>query len=187
MSTVTIETDYGLIKGNEREYCNEFLGIRFARAGRFEYAVPVDHAETGEYDATVFGGVCPQTRTYYEHLEVPERMFYHREFRDGITYDYDEDCLNLNIYSPKEPKNCPVIIYIYGGGFNSGSAKDSCFDGETYCKRGVILVTINYRVGILGYLTHEDIFRQYGREGNFGLDDQLTAIKWVKRHIASFG
>ena len=185
--SVTLKTGYGLLKGNEREHCYEFLGIRYAKADRFEYAVPVDRAEDGEYDATSFGPVCPQTRAFYEHLEIPERLFYHREFREGITYDYDEDCLSLNIYAPKSAENAPVIIFIHGGGFDSGSVKDSCFDGDAYCKRGVILVTINYRVGVLGYLTHEDIFRKYGRDGNFGLDDQLTAIRWVRRHIRDFG
>ena len=186
--TVLLKTGYGLLKGNKRENCNEFLGIRYAVAKRFEYATPVDEAEKdAEYDATAFGGVCPQTRTYFDHLEVPERMFYHKEFRDGICYDYDEDCLNLNVYAPRDIQEAPVIIFIHGGGFNSGSVKDSCFDGDAFCKRGIILVTINYRVGVLGYLTHEDIYKKYGREGNFGLDDQLTAIKWVKRHIRDFG
>lgn len=185
--SIVLKTGYGLIKGNEREFCNEFLGIRYARAERFEYATPVDQTDEKEYDATAFGNVCPQTRTYYEHLEVPERLFYHNEFRKNIIYNYDEDCLNLNIYTPKNAENAPVIIFIHGGGFNSGSVKDSCFDGECYAKRGCILVTFNYRVGVLGYLTHKDIFDKYNREGNFGLDDQLLAIKWVKRHIKDFG
>ena len=186
--SVLLKTSYGIIKGNDRENCNEFLGIRYAKAGRFEYAVPVDKAETdGEYDATAFGGVCPQSRQYFEHLEIPERMFYHKEFRDGITYDYDEDCLNLNIYAPKKAENAPVIIFIHGGGFNSGSTKDSSFDGDSFAKRGIVLVSINYRVGVLGYLTHEEIYKKYGHDGNFGLDDQLCAIKWVKRHIRDFG
>ncbi len=185
--TVTLKTGYGILKGNDREFCNEFLGIRYARAGRFEYAVPVDKADTEEYDATAFGGVCPQTRTYYEHLEIPERMFYHREFRDGITYDYDEDCLNLNVYAPKKADHAPVIVFIHGGGFNSGSVKDNSFDGEAYAKRGIVLVTLNYRVGVLGYFAHEKVLGRYGHDGNFGLHDQLTAIQWVKRHIADFG
>ncbi len=185
--SVTVDTSYGKIKGNEREYCNEFLGVRYARAGRFKYAEPVDKCDEPEYDATHHGPTCPQTRQFYEHLEIPERMFYHKEFRDGITYEYDEDCLNLNIYTPKAPEKCPVIVFIYGGGFNSGSTKDSSFDGEAFAKNGVILVTISYRVGILGYMTNSDIKREFGREGNFGLDDQLTAIKWVKRHIRDFG
>ncbi|MBP5331079.1 MAG: carboxylesterase family protein [Lachnospiraceae bacterium] len=186
--SVLLKTGYGLLKGNKRENCREFLGIRYARAGRFEYAVPVDHAgDEGEYDAMAFGGVCPQIRAYHEHLEIPERLFYHNEFREGIIYDYDEDCLNLNIYTPFEAENAPVIIFIHGGGFDSGSVRDSCFDGDSLCRRGIILVTINYRVGVLGYLTHEEIRQKYGHSGNFGLDDQLTAIKWVRRHIKDFG
>ncbi len=186
--SILLKTGYGLLRGNDRENCNEFLGIKYAEAGRFEYATPVDKAATeGEIDATKFGGVCPQTRQFYEHLEIPERMFYHKEFRDGITYDYDEDCLNLNIYAPENASDAPVIIFIHGGGFNSGSTRDSSFDGNAFCKRGVILVTFNYRVGVLGYLTHEEIYNKYGHEGNFGLDDQLCAIKWVKRHIKDFG
>ncbi len=186
--TVLLQTGYGLLRGNKREHCNEFLGIRYARAGRFEYAVPVDHAENeDEYDATRFGGVCPQLRTYYEHLEIPERKFYHREFRNGISYRYDEDCLNLNIYAPEEATKAPVIIFIHGGGFDSGTTKDSCIDGDAFCKRGIVFVTINYRVGVLGYLTHKKIESAYGHDGNFGLDDQVVAIEWVKRHIKDFG
>ena len=187
--SVTIDTSYGRIRGNDRDDCFEFLGIKYAQAERFEYAVPVDSAPASEaeYDATKFGNVCPQTRTYYEHLEVPERLFYHNEFRKGIKYNYDEDCLNLNIYTPKNQRNCPVIIFIHGGGFNSGSVKDSSFDGRGFARRGVILVTINYRVGVLGYLTHSDIFEKYGHDGNFGLNDQLLAIQWTKKHIADFG
>lgn len=186
--SVTLNTSYGTIAGNERENCHEFLGIKFANAGRFEYAAPVDRAETPRtYDATHFSFVCPQIRMFYEHLEHPSRLFYHNEFRDGISYDYNEDCLNLNIYTPKQAANCPVILYFYGGGFNSGSTKDACFDGDSFAKRGVILVTANYRVGVLGYLTHSDIFERYGRDGNFGLDDQLTAVKWVRNHIKDFG
>ncbi|MBP5183854.1 MAG: carboxylesterase/lipase family protein [Lachnospiraceae bacterium] len=184
---VAKETGSGTFIGNDRGDSLEYLGIKYALTPRFCYASPVTYDKTTEYDATAFGGVCPQTRTYYEHLEVPERLFYHREFREGITYDYDEDCLNLNIYAPRAGEGHPVIIFIHGGGFNSGSVKDSSFDGAEYARRGVILVTINYRVGVLGYLTHEEIFKKFGRDGNFGLDDQLVAIRWVKEHISGFG
>lgn len=200
----SIQTDYGPIRGNERDNCYEYLGIRFARAGRFEYPTLIDRASqssttadapTGtssgtetEYDATDYGPSCPQSRQYFEHLEIPERMFYHREFREGITYEYNEDCLNLNIYTPKGGETgCPVILFFYGGGFDSGSCKDSSFDGEAYAKRGAILVTANYRVGVLGYITHEEIFKEYGHDGNFGLYDQLAAINWVRKHIEGFG
>jgi len=181
-----LDTKMGRIRGNARDGYNEFLGIRFAAAGRFEYAVPTDSWE-GEYDATDFGPACPQTRGYYPHFEHPTRRFYHHEFREGQVFTYDEDCLRLNVYAPDNAKDCPVILFFYGGGFNAGSTNESTFDGAIYAKQGVILVTAAYRVGILGYLTHEDICKKYGRDGNFGLDDQLTAIKWVNAHIEDFG
>ena len=185
MNTI-IQTKMGPVKGNASEGYNEFLGIRFATAGRFEYAVPVDSFD-GEYDATAFGPACPQTRGFYPHFEHPTRRFYHHEFREGQVFTYGEDCLRLNIYAPLEAKNCPVILFFYGGGFNAGSTDESTFDGAIYARQGIILVTAAYRVGILGYLTHEEVYKKYGRDGNFGLDDQFTAINWVKSHIADFG
>lgn len=194
MYATVLETNLGKIRGLDRGDYNEFLGVRFARANRFSYAKLCDTFEDfeeldkdGVYDATTFGASCPQSRQFYEHLEIPERKFYHDEFRDGIDYTYDEDCLNLNIYAPKNKENCPVILFFYGGGFNSGSTKDASFDGAGYAKRGVILVTANYRVGVLGYLTHEEIRERSQRDGNFGLDDQYTAAVWVRKHIAEFG
>ena len=124
---------------------------------------------------------------YFPQLENPERRFYHKEFREGLSFEYDEDCLNLNIYAPKQAENCPVIVFLHGGGFNSGANSEEPFRGGEFAKRGVITVFINYRVGVLGYLTHEEIKKEYGREGNFGLDDQLTAIRWVKKYIRLFG
>lgn len=185
MNTI-INTALGSVKGNDRGSYKEYLGIRYATAKRFEYATPIDSWE-GVYDATHFGAACPQTRGWYEHLEIPERMFYHKEFRAGQHFEYDEDCLSLNIYCPNNADNCPVIVMIHGGGFNSGASSESSFDGGAYANRGVIMVTIQYRVGILGYLTHEEIYKQYGHDGNFGLDDQILAIKWVKKHIKNFG
>ena len=80
-----------------------------------------------------------------------------------------------------------MIVFVHGGGFNSGSNSEEPFRGYEFAKRGIITVFINYRVGALGYLTHEEIQKKYGRDGNFGLDDQLTAVKWVKAHISDFG
>ncbi|MCR4733862.1 MAG: carboxylesterase family protein [Treponema sp.] len=166
-----------------------FLGVPYAHAARFEYASPVTKWE-GSLDASKAGNACPQMRAYHEHLEIPERNFYHKEFRQGITFNYDEDCLNLNIYTPEDigsGKKYPVMIFIHGGGFDSGANSEGPFDGAAYAKRGIICIFINYRVGILGYFTHPEIQKQFGRNGNFGLDDQLTAIKWVKNNIEAFG
>ncbi len=180
------QTDLGPIRGLMREEDLAFLGIRYAKAERFSYAEPVDTWE-GTYDATCLGDACTQYRTYFPHLDVPERRFYHREFREGLSFTYSEDCLNLNIYTPKEAENAPVLVFIHGGGFNSMANSEGYLDGAGYAKRGVILVCINYRVGVFGYMTHEKIQDRYGRDGNFGLDDMLVALKWVKRHIRSFG
>ena len=180
------ETDLGRIRGLERERDCAFLGVRYGRAERFCYARPVDRWE-GLYDATHFGDACSQYRTYFPHLEVPERRFYHREFREGLEFTYSEDCLNLNIYTPKRADRAPVLIFVHGGGFNSMANSEGYLDGAGYASRGVILVAVNYRVGVFGYMTHEEIRKREGRDGNFGLDDILLSIRWVKAHIASFG
>ncbi len=183
---ITIETKLGKVRGIHTKVCNKYLALKYATASRFRYCVSVD-AYDGIYDATHYGHSCVQTRTYFEHLENSERLFYHNEFREGITFNYSEDCLNLNIYTPSSGAKHPVIIYIHGGGFNSGANSESAFDGSRLAENGVVTVFINYRVGILGYLSHSDIYSEYGRDGNFGLDDIVTAVKWVKRNISSFG
>lgn len=186
LGTVRRSAACGELIGNEREHCLEFLGVPYAKAERFAYAELVDHWE-GMLDATQPGAACPQNRHWHEHLEHPTRHFYWREYREGSTYHFSEDCLNLNIFTPKEAGNCPVILFFHGGGFDSGINCEDPFDGEGLASRGVVAVFANYRLGPLGYLTHEEIQRKYGRDGNFGLDDQLTAVRWVKAHIADFG
>lgn len=180
------KTPLGEIKGLDNGRCLEFRGVPFAKAGRFEYAAPAESWE-GTLDATRFGPGCPQNRAIHEHLEDPTRLFYKREYREGLDFAYAEDCLNLNIYAPYGAQNAPVILFFYGGGFDSGLNWESPFDGSALCERGAVAVFADYRVGPLGYLTHEAIQQKYGRDGNFGLDDQLTAIRWVKKHIGAFG
>ncbi|MCR5079421.1 MAG: carboxylesterase family protein [Bacilli bacterium] len=180
-----LKTPIGEFKGNERENCFEYLGIPYAKAKRFEYAEEINGYD--KVDATKFGPACPQYRQFFPHLDVPERLFYQKEFRDGLEFVYDEDCLNLNIYTPKQEGSYPVLVYIHGGGFNSMCNSESYLDGEAYTSRGIILVVINYRVGVFGYLTDPEIKKSLGREGNFGLDDMLVALSWVKHHIDSFG
>ena len=183
---VLLHTGCGDLRGVEDERCRAFLGVPFAKAERFAYAERVEHWE-GELDATRFGPACPQNRAEHEHLEHPTRRFYKREFREGQEFTYDEDCLNLNIYTPAGAKGAPVILFFYGGGFDSGINWESSFDGAALAERGIITVFANYRVGVLGYLTHADVQAAYGRDGNFGLDDQRTALLWVRAHIADFG
>ena len=180
------ETPLGRIRGLDNGRCLAFLGVPFGKAERFEYAQAVDRWD-GVLDATRFGPGCPQNRAVHEHLEDPVRLFYKREYREGLDFTYSEDCLNLNIYAPYGAKAAPVILFFYGGGFDSGLNWESPFDGSALVQRGAVTVFANYRVGPLGYLTHEEIQTKYGRDGNFGLDDQLTALRWVKAHIGAFG
>ena len=176
----------GEIRGLDNGTCLEFRGVPFGRAGRFEYAEPVEQWN-GVLDATAFGPGCPQNRAVHEHLEDPVRLFYKKEYREGSEFTYSEDCLNLNIYAPYEAKGAPVILFFYGGGFDSGLNAENPFDGSGWAQRGAVAVMANYRVGPLGYLTHEEIQKKYGRDGNFGLDDQLVALRWVREHISAFG
>ena len=183
---ITWSTPLGEIRGLDNGTCLELRGVPFGRAGRFEYAEPVTGWD-GVLDATAFGPGCPQNRAVHEHLEDPVRLFYKKEYREGSEFTYSEDCLNLNVYAPYEAEGAPVILFFYGGGFDSGLNAENPFDGSGWARRGAVAVMANYRVGPLGYLTHQEIQKKYGRDGNFGLDDQLTALRWVRAHIAAFG
>ena len=185
MNMVTLKTAIGTFLGNEDNNTYEFLGIPFARAKRFEYSKLIEKYDV--FEATKMGNSCPQYRQLYPNLDSPERLFYYREFREGLTFNYDEDCLNLNIYTPVNAKGCPVIVFFHGGGFNSGSNSEEPFRGFELAKRGIISVFANYRVGVLGYFCHEKIEEAFKRNGNFGLDDQLQAIRWVNKYIQEFG
>ena len=185
MNMVTLKTAIGTFLGNEDNNTYEFLGIPFARAKRFEYSKLIEKYDV--FEATKMGNSCPQYRQLYPNLDSPERLFYYREFREGLTFNYDEDCLNLNIYTPVNAKGCPVIVFFHGGGFNSGSNSEEPFRGFELAKRGIISVFANYRVGVLGYFCHEKIEETFKRNGNFGLDDQLQAIRWVNKYIQEFG
>ncbi len=101
-----------------------------------------------------------------------------------------EDCLYLNIWTSTKAKNekQPVFLWIYGGGLSSGSANCAIYDGEEMAKKGVIFVSINYRVGVLGFMAHPELSKESGNtSGNYGILDQIAALKWVQKNIASFG
>jgi len=101
-----------------------------------------------------------------------------------------EDCLYLNIWAPPRlATRLPVVVWIYGGGFNIGSASMANYSGEPLARAGVIRVNIAYRVGALGFLAHPELSREsaYGGSGDYGLMDQVAALAWVKRNIARFG
>ena len=166
-----------------------FKGIRYATAGRWEYPKQVTAWE-GIYDATHYGNCCYQPRSFYNEEENKKKYFYYNEFRKGETYTYSEDCLFLNIFVPdtaKEGDKLPVLVSIHGGSFTGGCGHEKHFDGPIWPKKGVIGVTINYRLGPLGFLCLPELEKEAGKTGNYGLFDQITALQWVKENIAAFG
>lgn len=102
-----------------------------------------------------------------------------------------EDCLYLNVFTPAKSaaEKLPVFVYIYGGAFQQGSTAVPVYDGEGLAKKGLVVVTFNYRVGVMGFLAYPELTKESGHEasGNYGLMDQIAALKWVEKNIAQFG
>jgi para-nitrobenzyl esterase len=99
-----------------------------------------------------------------------------------------EDCLYLNVWSPLKATKAPVIVWIYGGGFNVGSANMANYDGGALAAKGVVRVNLAYRVGVMGFLAHPGLSREAnGASGNYGLMDQIAGLKWVQQNIKAFG
>lgn len=166
-----------------------YKGIRYAAAGRWEYPTPVTRWE-GTYQATAYGSACYQPRSFYDEAQVPEKAFYYNEFRRGEHYDYSEDCLFLNIWTPADAgpdAKLPVLFYIHGGGFTGGCGHEKHFDGPAWPTKGVVAVTVNYRLGPLGFACLPELSAEAGHTGNYGLYDQLCALQWVHDNIAAFG
>ena len=188
MNTV-ISTRCGEIKGTASDGIISFKGIRYASAERWAYPVMTEKWE-GVYDATAYGNCSYQPRAFYNEEENPGKIFYYNEFRKGETYTYDEDCLFLNIWTPEsasETSKLPVLVYIHGGGFTGGCGHEKHFDGPVWAKKGVVAVTINYRLGPMGFVCLPELQEEAGHTGNYGLFDQIAALKWVKKNISAFG
>ncbi len=183
-----IKTPCGEVQGVlAQEGIVAYKGIRYATAGRFEYPTEVTSWED-VYQATEYGACSYQPRSFYNEEDMPKKIFYYNEFRKGRSYEYSEDCLFLNIFTPEEKgEKLPVILYIHGGGFTGGCGHEKHFDVPVWPKKGVIGVTINYRLGPLGFAVLPELKEEAGYTGNYGLYDQVTAISWVKHNIEAFG
>lgn len=163
-----------------------YKGIRYAAAGRWEYPKQVTHWE-GVYQADHFGPCAIQNSTFTPESQSGRDPFYYHEFRENISYTYSEDCQYLNIWAPDHAEKAPVIVYIHGGAFLSGSGWDKAFDEPAWPRKGVIAVTLNYRLGPLGYACLPELAAEAGHTGNYGLYDQLCALQWVHDNIKAFG
>jgi len=181
------KTRGGLVSGvvGKKPGITAFKGIPFAAppVGNQRWAAPKPPAAwTGVLKADKFSASCIQS-------VVDERKPWTHEF---MTHgEISEDCLYLNVWTAAKSasEKRPVFVYIYGGGFNEGSAAVPVYDGEGLAIKGLVVVTLNYRVGILGFLTHPELSAEseHHASGNYGLLDQVAALQWVHDNIAAFG
>ena len=175
-----VKTDAGKVKGKSDGSVRSFLGIPYAAppVGNLRWKPPAPVAKwKGTRNATAFGSRCMQGAVFSDMV-----------FRDpGIS----EDCLYLNVWTPAKgaSEKLPVMVWIYGGGFVGGATSEPRQEGTNLAKRGVVVVSMNYRLGVFGFFAHPDLAVESGRNsaGNYGLLDQLAALEWVKRNIAAFG
>lgn len=124
--------------------------------------------------------------------DLTREGFYAKEFYTDEQIERSEDCLYLNIWAPADAQpgdKLPVFFWVHGGAFLHGCGTEKEFDGEQFARNGVILVTINYRVGALGFFAHPDLASENleGISGNYGIYDQIAALTWCRQNIASFG
>ncbi len=191
----TVETKYGKIAGVDCESYIVYRGIPYAKApiGDLRWAAPQTPDNfNGVFIADKFSPICPQRK---HDPDGPQMGFnYGKEFYADPEFlrDMSEDCLYLNIWTPNNAsptEKFPVAFYIHGGAFMGGYSSEEEFDGESYAKRGVILVTIAYRLGVLGFLAHPWLSKESPEKisGNYGILDQIAALKWVHENISAFG
>ncbi len=165
-----VRTEDGLVQATSQDGLTIYRGIPFAAppVGDLRWRAPLPAAKwEGVRQATQFG---------------PEPV----QGGNG-----SEDCLYLNVWTPAQSTNdhIPVLVWIYGGGFSAGSTSDPNYSGEQLAKKGVVFVSIAYRVGPLGFLAHPELSAETTNHvsGNYGLLDQIAGLQWVKKNIAAFG
>lgn len=188
MALLTTKTNHGEVSGIPCGYTgySVFKGIPFAAPpiGTLRWKPPVDPKP---WDGV---RVCDTFSPIAVQAKAREGDFYQKEFFP-VQAPMSEDCLYLNVWTPAEKpeEKLPVMLWIHGGAYLGGYGTEIEFDGEVFCRRGVILVTINYRLGALGYFAHPDLSAESdkGVSGNYGLLDQIQALKWVKENIGAFG
>lgn len=175
-----VETNYGKLQGEKRGDLNYFLGIPYAKppVDELRWKAPQEPEDWhGVKEARDFGPAAVQTNVFGD-------MIYRG---DGKS----EDCLYLNIWSPalSSSEKLPVLVYFYGGGFVAGDGSEPRYDGAALAKKGIVSVTVNYRLNIFGFFAHPELSNEpdYGASGNYGLLDQSAALKWVYENIENFG
>ncbi len=176
-----VRTDQGALAGlHVGGGISSFRGIRYAEApiGERRWRPPVPAAAWGGVrPATRFGPACVQIR-------VPAESIYAQ-----YPAQVSEDCLFLNVWRPPDVTRAPVMVWLHGGSLRMGDPASGLYDGAALARRGVLIVTVNYRLGALGFFAHRELSAEspHGSSGNYGLLDQIEALRWVRAHIAAFG
>ncbi|HPB44384.1 MAG TPA: carboxylesterase family protein [Microthrixaceae bacterium] len=181
-STLTVDTAAGTVRGQWLDGVARFAGIPYAEApvGALRFRAPQPRNPwQGVFDATEFGPIAPQNPSFMDLLFGLE------------PEPQSEDCLRLNIYTPDPglsgDEALPVMFWIHGGAFEMGSGSTSIYDGTAFAKQGAVFVSINYRLGPLGFLELSGLDDEFLGSGNAGLLDQIEALRWVQTNIARFG
>lgn len=178
--TPQVKTANGILEGMDESGIKTFKGVPFAAppVGQFRWREPQPVQNwTGVRKATKFGPRAMQLNVFGD-----------MNFRsDGMS----EDCLYLNVWTPAKAGNekLPVLVYFYGGGFMAGDGSEPRYDGESMARRGIVAVTVNYRLGVFGFMAHPELTQEspHHASGNYGLLDQSAALQWVQKNIAAFG
>lgn len=177
----TIKVDGGLISGTAVDGVRSFKGIPFAAppVGELRWKAPQPVVPwEGVRKCETFGPECPQA-------PYPPASMY-----AAPPQKQSEDCLYLNVWTAgKAGEKRPVMVWIHGGALTRGSGANRVYDGTAFAKKGVVLVTINYRLGPLGYLAHPELTAEspHHSSGNYGVLDQIAALRWVQKNVAAFG
>ncbi len=179
---ITVRVDTGLLSGGRTadSKIEVFKGIPYARPpiGDLRWKPPERPAPwTGVREARDAGAACMQPDGPKGYLYTTDEA--HK----------NEDCLFLNVWTPAGARKAPVMVWLHGGGLITGAGSDPWYDGRRLAERGVVVVTINYRLGIFGYFSHPELSAEspHNASGNYGTLDQIEALKWVRRNIAAFG
>ena len=180
--SLKVKTAEGVVRGKtiDSGKVRVFLGLPYAAApvGELRWKAPAAPVKwKGVRDGTQYGARCMQAHVFDDMV-----------FQDAGP---SEDCLFANVFTPKEASakhKLPVMVWIHGGGFSTGAGSEPRHTGAVLPEHGVVLVTINYRLGVFGFLATPELKREgNGSAGNYGLMDQVAALKWVKENIAQFG
>ncbi|WP_454716538.1 carboxylesterase/lipase family protein [Caulobacter segnis] len=175
-----VQVRQGALQGVSEAGVSAYKGVPYAQppVGSLRWRAPVPAAGwTGVRDAKAFGSACLQPP------QAPSGLY------SGGMAPMSEDCLTLNVWAPAGAKKLPVMVWIHGGALLGGGSSEPLYDGAKLAKQGVVLVSINYRLGLLGYFAHPALSAESPRKlsGNYGLLDQIEALRWVRDNIAAFG